>query len=231
MIRICHGVVQAKMAGRATQTIRLGAIPSTPPHLLQLQLRSATGIFRRLPTLPGRLRTCCSPSSQSRPLHSEHRNNRSGDGDRLTVDANFWFFLVFYYGIYVGVALIYITQLFGLYRLNWWPAALGAKTSYTFFWTGSLVAGWVLHELDPLGTETRHRPALHGAESQSHLNAPQPGMISLLALPDAAKLQQRSGALTVQALDTNPTIDDADIQWQRKTLWVGLAFAPWRCPP
>ncbi len=81
-----------------------------------------------------------------------------GGGDRLTVDANFWFFLIFYYGIYVGVALIYITQLFGLYRLNWWPAALGAKTSYTFFWIGSLVAGYVLHELDPLGSEKGHRP-------------------------------------------------------------------------
>ncbi|KAK0519387.1 hypothetical protein OC835_007542 [Tilletia horrida] len=34
------------------------------------------------------------------------------------VDANFVFFLLFYYGIYVTFALIYVTQLFSLYRLN-----------------------------------------------------------------------------------------------------------------
>ncbi|CBQ73051.1 conserved hypothetical protein [Sporisorium reilianum SRZ2] len=148
-----------------------------------------------------------------------------GDGDRLTVDANFWFFLIFYYGIYVGVALIYITQLFGLYRLNWWPAALGAKTSYTFFWIGSLVAGWILHELDPLGTETRHRPAT-GSSS-----APQSGLTSLLSLPSATQLQQWSvTAVSAQVVDSKPSIDDADIQWQRKTLWVGLAFATMAMP-
>lgn len=148
-----------------------------------------------------------------------------GDGDRLTVDANFWFFLVFYYGIYVGVALIYITQLFGLYRLNWWPAVLGAKTSYTFFWIGSLVAGWILHELDPLGTETRHRLATGGSSPQ------QPGFRSLFSLPSAAELQQWSStALTARVADSKPSIDDADIQWQRKTLWVGLAFATMAMP-
>ncbi len=135
-----------------------------------------------------------------------------GGGDHLTVDANFWFFLVFYYGIYVGVALIYITQLFGLYRLNWWPAALGAKTSYTFFWIGSLVAGWILHQLDPLGTESRHRPAFSKGKPHD-----EPGLA----------VQQWSAG--VQA-GGKPTIDDADIQWQRKTLWVGLAFATMAMP-
>ncbi|GAC93539.1 hypothetical protein PHSY_001104 [Pseudozyma hubeiensis SY62] len=156
--------------------------------------------------------TSGSPSTAHPPI---------GDGDRLTVDANFWFFLIFYYGIYVGVALIYITQLFGLYRLNWWPAALGAKTSYSFFWIGSLVAGWILHEMDPLGTETRHRPAAGG----------DPPSTSLLSLPSAANLQQWSIAATTTTLvDTKPSIDDADIQWQRKTLWVGLAFATMAMP-
>ncbi|SNX84385.1 uncharacterized protein MEPE_03094 [Melanopsichium pennsylvanicum] len=161
------------------------------------------------------------PSSPQRPI---------GDGDRLTVDANFWFFLIFYYGIYVGVALIYITQLFGLYRLNWWPAALGAKTSYTFFWTASLFAGWILHELDPLGTETRHLPSLHGAKSRHHQDARQHGLSSLLSLPSATKLQQWSRAVTNPVVDLKPSIDDADIQWQRKTLWVGLAFATMAMP-
>ncbi|KAJ1029091.1 hypothetical protein NDA18_002719 [Ustilago nuda] len=154
-----------------------------------------------------------------------------GDGDRLIVDANFWFFLIFYYGIYVGVALIYITQLFGLYRLNWWPAALGAKTSYAFFWIGSLVAGWILHELNPLGTETRHGAKLHHHHLHQQADSQQRGLMSSLSLPSAAKLQQWSTMVTTSMVDAGkPTIDDADIQWQRKTLWVGLAFATMAMP-
>ncbi|TKY85780.1 hypothetical protein EX895_005320 [Sporisorium graminicola] len=180
------------------------------PTMAGLAWTIANGLFSKLAFTSG------PPSSPHHPI---------GDGDRLTVDANFWFFLVFYYGIYVGVALIYITQLFGLYRLNWWPAALGAKTSYTFFWIGSLVAGWILHELDPLGTETRHRPATGGADHQLS------GFGSLFSLPSAAELRQWSTtAVTTQAIDSKPSIDDADIQWQRKTLWVGLAFATMAMP-
>ncbi|SPO25806.1 uncharacterized protein UTRI_03171 [Ustilago trichophora] len=173
--------------------------------------------------LLSKLSSCSTPpSAPGHPI---------GDGDRLTVDANFWFFLIFYYGIYVGVALIYITQLFGLYRLNWWPAALGAKTSYTFFWIGSLVAGWFLHELDPLGTETRHRPSLHQSKHHHQQQESQHrSLTSLLSIPSAAKLRQWSTAVTTSVVDSKPSIDDADIQWQRKTLWVGLAFATMAMP-
>lgn len=45
----------------------------------------------------------------------------------------------------VLAGLIYITQLFSLYRLNWWPAALGAKKSYISFWLLSVVTGYGLH--------------------------------------------------------------------------------------
>jgi hypothetical protein len=43
--------------------------------------------------------------------------------------------------------LIYITQLFSLYRLNWWPAALGARKSYVSFWLLSVGTGYALHVL------------------------------------------------------------------------------------
>ncbi|CAD6886464.1 unnamed protein product [Tilletia controversa] len=101
------------------------------------------------------------------------------------VDSNFLFFLLFYYGIYVAVALIYVTQLFSLYRLNWWPKALGARTSYTFFWVSTIIVGWAIHRWDPFGTEERHRK--HRGEGD-------------------------------------------DIQWQRKTLWVLLAFVAMAMP-
>ncbi|KAL2756738.1 hypothetical protein ACRALDRAFT_2134775 [Sodiomyces alcalophilus JCM 7366] len=41
------------------------------------------------------------------------------------VQVNFWFFLFVYYGFYNVVALIYITKVFNLYSLNWWPQSLG----------------------------------------------------------------------------------------------------------
>jgi hypothetical protein len=121
-----------------------------------------------------------SPDKPDKPRHTSR------------FDFQFCFFLVWYYGIYSAVGLIYITQLFSLYRLNWWPRALGARTSYVTFWLLSLIAGGLLHFF---------------------------------------------------SLDTLPTIgrgwwlsDDEDdpeghrIEWQRKTPWIGLAFATMAMP-
>ncbi|KAK2014886.1 hypothetical protein LZ32DRAFT_602942 [Colletotrichum eremochloae] len=41
------------------------------------------------------------------------------------VQINFWFFLFVYYGFYNVTALIWITKVFNLYSLNWWPQSLG----------------------------------------------------------------------------------------------------------
>lgn len=80
----------------------------------------------------------------------DETDGTTGDPDEAWVNANFWFFLFWYFGCYVAVALIFITQLFTLYRLNWWPTALGAKTSYAFFWSLSLVCGYLMHLFNPL---------------------------------------------------------------------------------
>ncbi|KIS69327.1 uncharacterized protein UMAG_02668 [Mycosarcoma maydis] len=208
-------------ANMTSSTIQAAAATLTSPGTSTMNLPTVSGFvwFMTNMLLSNFAFTSTSSSGSQHPI---------GDGDRLTVDANFWFFLIFYYGIYVGVALIYITQLFGLYRLNWWPAALGAKTSYTFFWIGSLVAGYILHELDPLGTETRHRPNAGGSDVEREDGVSQ--FATLLTFPSAVKLQQWSNVVTANVLDSKPSIDDADIQWQRKTLWVGLAFATMAMP-
>ncbi|KAI1483526.1 hypothetical protein K445DRAFT_18793 [Daldinia sp. EC12] len=54
------------------------------------------------------------PSKHRVPGHGEAR-----------VQVNFWFFLFVYYGFYNLTALIWITKVFNLYSLNWWPKALG----------------------------------------------------------------------------------------------------------
>lgn len=41
------------------------------------------------------------------------------------VEVNFWFFLFVYYSFYMLTALIWITKVFNLYSLNWWPKSLG----------------------------------------------------------------------------------------------------------
>ncbi|KAH0494981.1 hypothetical protein TgHK011_008559 [Trichoderma gracile] len=41
------------------------------------------------------------------------------------VQVNFWFFLFVYYGFYNLSALIWITKVFNLYNLNWWPQSFG----------------------------------------------------------------------------------------------------------
>jgi hypothetical protein len=47
-----------------------------------------------------------------------------GHGEAL-VEINFWFFLFVYYGFYNLMALFWITKVFNIYSLNWWPQALG----------------------------------------------------------------------------------------------------------
>ncbi|GAA5931321.1 hypothetical protein JCM3775_004993 [Rhodotorula graminis] len=107
----------------------------------------------------------------------------------LPVDANFYFFLVCYYGFYVAVALVFVTKLFDLYRLNWWPSSLGGGASYTVFWALSLTAGFALHhfDLDGFGDRTRSRRKHKGPGEQVW-------------------------------------------DWQRKTIWVLLAFATMALP-
>ncbi|KAK4229692.1 hypothetical protein QBC38DRAFT_534847 [Podospora fimiseda] len=41
------------------------------------------------------------------------------------VQVNFWWFLFVYYGFYNLTALIWITKVFNIYSLNWWPQSLG----------------------------------------------------------------------------------------------------------
>ncbi|GAA5919976.1 hypothetical protein JCM1841_004408 [Sporobolomyces salmonicolor] len=103
----------------------------------------------------------------ARPRRGRAKQQAAADGaghrndEDLPVDANFYFFLVVYYGLYLAVALVFVTKLFDLYRLNWWPTSLGGTFSYAFFWTFSLLVGFLLHKFDLDGfgrssSRTRH---------------------------------------------------------------------------
>lgn len=56
------------------------------------------------------------------------------------MQVNFWFFLLVYYGFYNLTALIWITKVFNLYSLNWWPSALGFPLTVSLIAVLSLAA-------------------------------------------------------------------------------------------
>lgn len=52
------------------------------------------------------------------------RHKTPGHGE-AKVEVNFWFFVFVYYAFYNLTALVWITKVFNLYSLNWWPSTLG----------------------------------------------------------------------------------------------------------
>ncbi|KAJ4414152.1 hypothetical protein N0V85_003270 [Neurospora sp. IMI 360204] len=55
----------------------------------------------------------------------EQPGRRTPGHGAARVQVNFWFFLFVYYSFYNLTALIWITKIFNLYSLNWWPQSLG----------------------------------------------------------------------------------------------------------
>ncbi|GAA6063902.1 hypothetical protein JCM10212_002434 [Sporobolomyces blumeae] len=133
---------------------------------------------------------------------SQTPRRETDDDDDLPVDANFYFFLVVYYGLYLAVALVFVTKLFDLYRLNWWPSSLGGAFWYTLFWSTSLCVGFLLHRfnLDGFGRDSRSRipsPPMRGGRGDD----------------------DGGGGGSTDSWD-----------WERKTTWVLLAFATMAMP-
>ncbi|KAK4218265.1 hypothetical protein QBC37DRAFT_369212 [Rhypophila decipiens] len=59
------------------------------------------------------------------PDPSDGKPHRIPGHGAARVEVNFWFFLFVYYSFYMLTALIWITKVFNLYSLNWWPKSLG----------------------------------------------------------------------------------------------------------
>ncbi|KAK8854635.1 hypothetical protein IAR55_003374 [Kwoniella newhampshirensis] len=86
------------------------------------------------------------PSWPKRPKGNDNSRDAGGDDERvLPLDVNFYFFL---FWMYLAVALFFITNLFSLYRLNWWPSQLGGKLSYALSWSATILIGLIAHHLD-----------------------------------------------------------------------------------
>ncbi|KAF4125040.1 hypothetical protein GMORB2_3879 [Geosmithia morbida] len=89
----------------------------------------------------------------------------SGGGDRTPghgrarVQVNFWFFLFVYYGLYNLTALIWITKLFNLYSLNWWPQSLGFPATVSLIAIVSLAVPIPIYYMDSTRFLTMHNTA------------------------------------------------------------------------
>ncbi|KAI1492772.1 hypothetical protein F5X96DRAFT_624822 [Biscogniauxia mediterranea] len=65
------------------------------------------------------------PPNPGRPPSGGDSGHRAPGHGEARVQVNFWFFLFVYYGLYNLTALVWITKVFNLYSLNWWPSWLG----------------------------------------------------------------------------------------------------------
>jgi hypothetical protein len=91
------------------------------------------------------------------PGHNEgHRIPGHGD---VRVQVNFWFFLFVYYGFYNLTALIWITKVFNLYSLNWWPKSLGFPVTISSIAVLSLAAPVPLYYIPETKFLTIHNTA------------------------------------------------------------------------
>ncbi|CAK7268687.1 hypothetical protein SEPCBS119000_003188 [Sporothrix epigloea] len=78
--------------------------------------------------------------------NKHHRTPGHGEA-RVRID--FWFFLLAYYGPYNVTALVWITKVFNLYSLNWWPSSLGFPISVSLLAAFSLAVPAVLFSSVP----------------------------------------------------------------------------------
>lgn len=119
----------------------------------------------------------------SSPGHSTPGAHQGPDEKQWELDADFTFFLLWFFGGYVCASLLFVTSLFNLFRVNWWPRALGGKISYASFWALTLSLGALIHHYDLFGVRNRW--------------------------------QNKTG--------DDSDVDDVGRDWERKSVWTGLA--------
>ncbi|EKD18185.1 uncharacterized protein L3040_007645 [Drepanopeziza brunnea f. sp. 'multigermtubi'] len=85
-------------------------------------------------------------------------NKTPGHGE-ARVEINFWFFLFVYYGFYNVTALMWITKVFNIYSLNWWPESLGFPFTVSVIAAISIAAPIPVYYFPQLRQFTLHNTA------------------------------------------------------------------------
>ncbi|PWW80884.1 hypothetical protein C7212DRAFT_289939 [Tuber magnatum] len=79
----------------------------------------------------------------------EHQRGGGPSHGEAVARINFWFFLLWYYAFYNLVGLLWITKLFNLYSVNWWPSRLGFPPAFTLFNLFPLLLSLPIYHLFP----------------------------------------------------------------------------------
>ncbi|KAI1849049.1 hypothetical protein JX265_011287 [Neoarthrinium moseri] len=98
------------------------------------------------------------PDDSDRNPGSQRDHRAPGHGS-ARVQVNFWFFLFVYYGFYNLTALIWITKVFNLYSLNWWPSTLGFPLTVSMIAMLSIAAPIPVYMVPELNFLTIHNTA------------------------------------------------------------------------
>ncbi|KAI5777020.1 hypothetical protein EDC01DRAFT_431048 [Geopyxis carbonaria] len=107
-------------------------------------IKSWFELFRdSLPDLPS------VPDRGNGTIPGDGNNGKVPGHGSSQVVLNFWFFLIVYYGFYNLVGLLWITKVFNMYSLNWWPPSMGFPPTFTFFNFLPLSVGVMLYYFLP----------------------------------------------------------------------------------
>ncbi|KAI6783350.1 uncharacterized protein J7T54_004377 [Emericellopsis cladophorae] len=106
---------------------------------------------------------CSLPFPQySLPEEEDDEDQLRAPGDRTPghgkarVLVNFWFFVFVYYGLYNVTALFWITKIFNLYSLNWWPSSLGFPLTVSIIAMLSVAGPIPIYHIDKTRFLTMH---------------------------------------------------------------------------
>jgi hypothetical protein len=89
------------------------------------------------------------------PLDPPRGSKSPGHGE-TRVHISFWFFLFVYYGFYSLTALVWITKVFNLYSLNWWPQTLGFPLTFSLLAALSIAVPIPIYYIDATRFLTLH---------------------------------------------------------------------------
>ncbi|KAJ2787120.1 hypothetical protein GGI15_000996 [Coemansia interrupta] len=136
---------------------------------------------------------------------------------------NFWFFLLFYYGIYNAVALLLVTQIFRVYSLTWWPRSISGLLANVASWMLTTCLGALVYVL---GTGIERNPLAWTALTLLTLLLP-----VLVSFASIQRHHRRSVRRRRPPSEVQPLIATAT-EWQTpasytRFLWFCSSFLLW----
>ncbi|KAI1431386.1 hypothetical protein GGR50DRAFT_81164 [Xylaria sp. CBS 124048] len=124
---------------------------------------------------------------------SDSQKHRIPGHGEARVQVNFWFFLFVYYGFYNLTALIWITKVFNLYSLNWWPSVLGFPLTFSLIAIVSVAVPIPVYFIPEIKSLTIHNTAWTG---WTFVNMALPVVIALCILMTHERHQSLRNSLS-----------------------------------